>query len=176
MNRLVFIFYVCLSGCTAREKLYQITVDGVTSRSKTITEFSISQFKKDHLDESDIRPNEHNELMRYCCKLSVENKGKKMVFFGKDTPNYTWSLCKLDTSLAMVDSLSNLTVLQKLSRLKSRDSLKISINDENLKLPFVVQNGYVYQIFGLEKMEGSYYFCFNSEGKLIIQFVDKGPW
>ncbi len=40
-----------------------------------------------------------------------------------------------------------------------------------------IERGFVYQVFGLCDVEGSYYFCKDSVGdKLIIQYQDAGPW
>jgi len=44
-------------------------------------------------------------------------------------------------------------------------------------VPIIIEKGYVYQVFGLCDLEGSYYFCLDSTSqKLIVQYQDAGPW
>ena len=171
-----FLFLLILSGCQSPSGNYKITSEGVFSKKYTITQFSISQFILDHDNLEDIRPIDHTELMRYCCELLKETNGEKNVFFNSDNSQYRWSLCRLDTTLITNDSLNSLSLKDKLEYINQKDSLiTFNLNDD-FRLPFIIMPGYVYQIFGLPKLEGSYYFCLNSENKLLIQFADKGPW
>jgi len=45
-----------------------------------------------------------------------------------------------------------------------------------MTLPFIIKKGFVYQIFGLPDLDGSYYFRLDADDKLIVQFSDSGPW
>lgn len=170
-------FFIVLSGCQDSSSTYRIKIEGVYSQRGSITNFSISQFNIDHEQLDDIRPHSHIELMRYCCELRTSKNGSKHVLFSPmDTINYDWFLCKLDTSIVSNDSLNNLTFEEKLRYLHSRDRDQNIIRDNNLHLPFTIRKGYVYQIFGLRNLDGSYYFRLGPNNTLIVQFFDRGPW
>jgi hypothetical protein len=43
--------------------------------------------------------------------------------------------------------------------------------------PLEIEQGFVYQVFGLCDVDGSYYFCLDSlTNRLIVQYQDAGPW
>lgn len=173
---MIFFLGLCLVGCQQALDIYQIKIDGVFAKSTIITQFSVSEFKMDHADLTDIRPKEHTELMRYCCYLKNGAKGDNKVLFNMDNLNYRWSLCKLDTHIVESDSLNKLSFEEKLKYLNETDQYKNDKLVDGVTLPFQIRKGFVYQIFGLPNLEGSFYFLLNSNNKLIVQFVDKGPW
>jgi len=159
--------------------LYSIDKNGVASKSGcTIETMSISQFNRDHNNFNDIRPNNHNEVTRYCCWLNNNSKGSSKISFSMTNRHYSWFLCKPDESILENDSLNNLTVREKLEYIKRKELLepdnKNYLHQESL--PFKIKKGYVYQIFGLCDVEGSYYFCLDANNKLIVQYFDSGPW
>lgn len=176
----LFILLLCVvlfkTGCKYSSSSFQITTDGVFSKSRIITQFSISQYKIDSQNLEDIRPKDHKELMRYCCELKADSSGSKKVLFKNDNSRYRWSLCKLDTSIVESDSLNELTFRDKLIHLKERDKFEKYIPEDEMTLPFIIKKGFGYQIFGLPDLEGSYYFRLDSDDKLIVQFFDSGPW
>jgi len=172
----IFTCIVIVFGCGYTSNSYQIKKDGVFSKKSIITQFSISQFKMDHKILDDIRPNEHTELMRYCFELKDDRKGNKGVLFKTGGSNHRWTLCKLDTTIIANDSLNNLSFGEKLKYIKERDKLRTDSPSNDFPLPFAIQNGYVYQIFGLPNLKGSYYFCLDSDNKLLVQYEDGGPW
>jgi hypothetical protein len=163
-------------GCKYSSSFFQITKDGVFSNSRIITQFSISQYKIDSENLDNIRPNNHKELMRYCCVLKAYRSGSKKILFKSDNPRYRWSLCKLDTSIVANDSLNALTFEDKSRYLEERAKFEKHIPEEEMTLPFIIKKGFVYQIFGLPDLDGSYYFRLDSVDKLIVQFFDSGPW
>jgi hypothetical protein len=130
----------------------------------------------DHEDLSDIRPSTHVELMRYCCEIQMGGKGERTVFFKMNNTNYRWTLCKPDLSILTNDSLNHLTFKEKLAFVQKQDSTKHEISSIHRQLPFQVEKGYVYQIYGFPNLEGSYYFCLSSGNELVVQYVDAGPW
>ena len=178
MSFYVYLIAIVLlvGGCQSREKAYKISKEGVFSNHTIITQFSISQFPMDHLNTDDIRPHSHVETMRYCCELKKNQHGKTKIIFATNDSNYRWNLCKLDMSLIENDSLNNLSFEAKLQYLKERNRHRTYVPSDHFRLPFQVDKGYVYQIFGLPNLEGSYYFRLDSDDKLLVQFVDMGPW
>lgn len=174
--KLSFIFsFFLLSMCGSCKMVpnqFIITMNGVYSKKQKIIEFSISQFKIDGFDENGIRPKNHEELMRYCCKLKSSKHNIKNVLF-KDTANYFWERCKLDTSLV---SNSSLSLQQKIDLIKIKERKNPGLNLSNYKIPFQIEKGFVYQIFGLPNFEGSYYFYIDSSNKLKVQYQDGGPF
>lgn len=168
----LFSFFLLFMGvsCKKMPDQFTITENGVYSKKHKIIQFSISQFKKDGIDENDIRPKNHDELMRYCCKLKSSNYNIKAVLF-RDTTNYLWELCKLDTSLV---SNSTLSLQQKIDLVKLIEQKNFDLS--NYKIPFQIEKGFVYQIFGLPNFEGSYYFCTDNSNKLKVQYQDEGPF
>jgi hypothetical protein len=149
---------------------FMITEKGVNSKKRKIIQFSISQFKSDSFNDNDIRPKNHEELMRYCCKVKSSQSRIKNVLF-KDTTNYFWEFCKLDTSMV---SNSALSMQQKIDLIKIREHKNINLH--NYKIPFQIEKGFVYQIFGLPDFEGSYYFCIDNFNKLKVQCQDQGSF
>jgi len=139
---------------------------------------SISQLNLDHSNLNDIRPNAKNEVTRYCCWLNKNSKGSSSISFWKANSNYRWFLCKWDMSIIENDSLNNLTLQEKLDYTKRMEQIRLK--DKNFvhrdSFPFIIQKGYVYQVFGLCDVEGSFYFCLDSTDNLIVQYVDRGPW
>lgn len=173
---LLLCFAIFMTECKYSSNSFQITVDGVFSKSRIITQFSISQYKIDSENLDDIRPNNHTELMRYCCELKANRSGSKKIQFKSDNSKYRWSLCKLDTSIVVNDSLNALSFEDKLKHLKERNKFENHIPHDEMKLPFVIKKGFVYQIFGLPDLDGSYYFRLDSDDKLIVKFFDNGAW
>jgi len=174
---LVFV-YSCKLVLPPSER-YTITQKGI--RSKTgcqITNMSISKFRRDDESDSDIRPKDRNEITRYCCWLKNGRRGKRRISFLEADGNYSWYLCKLDMSILESDSLNSLTLTDKLAYSKKMELE--AIKDKNYvhrdSFPLIVQKGYVYQVFGLCDVDGSYYFCLDANGKLIVQYKDAGPW
>jgi len=173
---LLFCFAIFMTGCKYSSSSFQITKDGVLSKSRIITQFSISQYKIDSENLDDIRPNNHSELMRYCCELKNNRSGSKIILFKSDDSRYRWSLCKLDTSVVTNDSLNALTFEDKFRYFEERTKFEKRIPEKEMTLPFIIKKGFVYQIFGLPDLDGSYYFRLDSDDKLIVQFFDSGPW
>ena len=171
--KLLFIFFVfILASCKDLGNLYTITRYGVYSKYHKISHFSISQFKLEYLDKNDIRPKNHVELMRYCCDIKPSlNKLKKVLF--RDTSNYFWEYCKLDTSFVTNNSLS---FKQKIDLIKLHEQQNNDLDLIKYKLPFQIEKGFVYQIFGLPDLDGSFYFCIDSSNKFIVQYQDAGPF
>lgn len=172
---LLEVFFI-VAGCQDPAKSYSITIQGVFSKNAAIDHFSISQFKLDHQDLRDIRPKSHSELMRYCVDLKEKSLAQKIVLFDKSESDYQWTLCKLDTSLLANDSLSRLPFEEKLKYLNAREQSNKSSVNRTILFPFAVRKGYVYQIFGLPDIHGSYYFCLSADDKFLVQYVDQGPW
>ena len=174
------VYVICislvLSSCQYGLDRYTITPDGIYSKSGPIREFSITQYPIDHDGMEDIRPLSHFEVMRYCCELRPNRSPSKRVFFSSnDGRTYRWSLCKLDISIIANDSLNNLPFEEKL-KYADRKKADRSTIDQSVNLPFNIEQGYVYQIFGLKDLDGSYYFRLDSNNRLIVQFFDRGPW
>ena len=117
---LLLCFAIFMTGCKHSSSSFQITKDGVFSKSGIITQFSISQYKIDSENLGDVRPNNHTELMRYCCELKANRSGSKKILFKSDNSSYRWSLCKLDTSIVTNDSLNALTFEDKFRYLKEK--------------------------------------------------------
>ena len=166
------IFFLCnllivFNGCNSASQQYLITMNGIYSKEIGIQQFSISQFKAGKFDSTDIRPKDHTEIMRYCCSIRPGKTEKMSVLF-KDTLDYKWEYCKLDTSL--VDSNYNG------STVTSSTGNEIPNTNLSISLPFRIEKGYVYQIFGLTGVNGSFYFSLNNENELFIQFHDQGPF
>ena len=130
------------------------------------------------IDITDIRPNNRNEVTRYCCSLNKNSKSSKEILFSNLNKNYKWSLCELDLSIVENDSLNALSIEEKLEYTKRRELLESRVKDSVTKgsLPFTIQKGFVYHVFGLCNIEGSYYFCLDSTNKLLVQYQDGGPW
>lgn len=173
---LLLCFTIFMTGCKYSSSSFQITKDGVFSKSRIITQFSISQYKIESENLDDIRPNSHTELMRYCCELKANKSGSKKILFKSDNSRYRWSLCKLDTSIVTNDSLNALTFEDKSRYLEERTKFEKRIPKEEMALSFIIKKGFVYQIFGLPDLDGSYYFRLDSDDKLIVKFFDNGAW
>ena len=174
----ILFFFVACNVTLGPSERYIIDRTGIKSRTGCILEnISISQYKRDHDNLNDIRPININEVTRYCCSLNENSKGGDEIYFLKATPNYQWYLCKLNTNIVENDSLNNLPLQEKLQYIKRMELAMIS--DKNYihrdSFPFNIQQGYVYRVFGLCDIEGSYYFCLDGSNKLVIQYFDKGP-
>ena len=174
LRKFTFFLIVVLFGNCTKPRV-SIEVDRITTTNRPVDFFAISQFKRDHLDLIDIRPKKHIEVMRYCCEAKENRPRSKTVYFA-DTLNFRWSLCKLDTSYVTVETL-NETSLKKVIT-ETDIILKLPTNNQNayFKLPFSIDSGYVYQIFGLNDLNRSCYFCLDEEKNIVIQFFEKGPW
>lgn len=178
---LLFFILTCLN-CNyslALSERYTIDINGIKSRTGcTIENMSISQYSRDHNNLEDIRPNNINEITRYCCWLNKDAKGSDEVSFWKSNSNYRWYLCKLDMSILENDSLNALPLQEKLVYIKKMEMIKSNNKNHAQRdsFPFNIQKGYVYRVFGLCDIEGSYYFCLDSTNKLIVQYQDGGPW
>ncbi len=182
MKNLIF-FFIFLSqaySCSlAPPDRYEIDITGIKSRTEcTIENLSISQYYRDNNSLDDIRPNNRNEVTRYCCSLNKNSKSSKEILFSNLNKNYKWSLCELDLSIVENDSLNALSIEEKLEYTKRRELLESRVKDSVTKgsLPFTIQKGFVYHVFGLCNIEGSYYFCLDSTNKLLVQYQDGGPW
>ncbi|HEY6437643.1 MAG TPA: hypothetical protein VIY47_13710 [Ignavibacteriaceae bacterium] len=180
-NTIIFFILLCLSCNHSLPPSERFTVDinGVTSRTGCVIEtMSISQYNVDHNNLNDIRPNNRNEITRYCCWLKNDSKGSTKISFLNASPNYRWYLCKLDMSILENDSLNGLSEQEKLAYIKREEI--IALRDKNYvhrdSFPFIIQRGYVYHMFGLCNIEGSYYFRLDATNKLIVQYQDGGPW
>ena len=105
-------------------------------------------------------------------------KGSNKISFLKPNPNYRWYLCKLDLHIVENDSLQNLTLEQKLNYVEMMDKVTLSDSEyvHRRSFPLSIEHGYVYHIFGLCDVEGSYYVCLEASGELIIQYFDRGAW
>lgn len=169
-----FFLIILIVHCGDKGNSTRVTVDGVYSFHQ-ITQFSISKFKRNNESLTDIRPENHEEIMRFCCDLKDKHKPATFVFFNMSDTNYSWHLCKLNTSLIENDSLRSLSFEEKLKFLQT-DTTYNKTPFVKQQLPFVIETGYVYQLFGIRDLNGSLYFCLNNSGKLLVQFVDKGPW
>lgn len=174
---ILYFFLACNDTLSPPER-YIIDRTGIKSRTGCILEnISISQYNLDHDNFKDIRPINRNEVTRYCCSLNENSKGSDEISFLKATSNYRWYLCKLNTNIVENDSLNNLPLQEKLEYIKRMELATIS--DKNYvhrdSFPFNIQQGYVYRVFGLCDIEGSYYFCLDSLNKLVIQYFDRGP-
>lgn len=170
------IISLVLCGCYYGQDRYVLTAEGVYSKSAPIRQFSITQYPIDHDGMDDIRPMSHVEVMRYCCELRPNrNPSRRVLFSSADGRNYRWSLCKLDTSIISNDSLNSLSFEEKL-KYADRKKADRSPIDQRFNLPFNVKRGYVYQIFGLKNLNGSFYFRLDSNNRLVVQFFDNGPW
>lgn len=154
---------------------YEISTDSVSHSFRKIEHFSISQYHRDNENLEDVRPNDRTELTRYCCELKQDGIAMNTVFFD-DTINYLWRLCKLDTSIVVNDSLNSLTLSQKLDYVEKMEEYDRLYNPTRFGTPFKIENGFVYKIFGLPRLAGSYYFYIDSLGKLIVQYHNEGPW
>lgn len=182
MKNLIFAFCFLLIDCRfvlPEHKRYTIDKSGIKSRTGCMIEnMSISQYNRDTSYTSDIRPKDRNEVTRYCCWLNKDYKGSNYISFSKPTLSYRWYLCKPDMSILENDSLNSLTLKEKLAYLEEKE--KRALVDKNYlhkdSFPFIIQKEYVYKVFGLCNVEGSYYFCLDSNNKLIVQYQDRGPW
>lgn len=168
------IFCIVLSGCFTKDN-YSIERVGLSSKNSGVESFSISQFKSDSQSKEDIRPVNHTEVMRFCCEVKKGKKALRRVLFS-DTSNYRWSLCLLDTSIVTNDSLNKLSDEEKRRYIKEQNIANGLKGKSDFQIPFVIQRGYVYQLFGLDNLDGSFYFRLSDQGDLKVQFFESGPW
>lgn len=168
------LLFVMLFGCSTKDN-YSIERFGLSSKYGEIVSFSISQFKSDSESLEDIRPINHTEVMRYCCEVKKSKNASSHVFFS-DTSNYNWSLCLLDTSIVTNDSLNNLSDGEKLKYIQMQNIKNSFVGASDYRIPFIVQKGYIYQLFGLNDLEGSFYFRLSDKGDFEVQFYESGPW
>lgn len=172
---LVLCFGIIIFGCKSSLNPVKITKEGIFFDDRVINQFSISQFKDDSKSLSDIRPNNHTEVMRYCCELKAGGKGNNKVLFKDDNSMYRWRLCLLDTSNVKHNGVNPTAFTDSSKVLEEINKFKEHVGKEII-LPFTIEKGYVYQLFGIPDIEGSYYFRIKADGELIVQFFDNGPW
>lgn len=172
INQLLLSLLIC--GCSIIDAhwgtKYEITHEYIKGKIK-IDGFSIAELEVSKISDEGL-PIYEKEVIRYCCESKGE-KLKKKIYFNKKNDGYKWSLCTPSFKYVEVDSLKNLTLEEKLDRIRKDGSGKPIYYDV---MPFQFQTGKWYHLFGLEGIEGSYFLYYNKQNEFIVKYFDGGPF
>jgi hypothetical protein len=172
INQLFIFLLIC--GCNIIDShtgtKYEINNEYIKGKIK-IDGFSIAEIKVTSINKNGL-PIKEKEVNRYCCELK-DGKLKKKIYFDKKNEGYKWFLCTPSFKYMEVDSLKDLTLEDKLARIKKDGSGKTIYYDTK---PFEFKKGKWYHLFGLEGIEGSYFLYVNDDGTINVKYFDGGPF
>ncbi len=170
----VFLALVTFSCKTfiAKENRYDINLTGICSRTfcKMETMFIYVYPKDSILNEKDIRPTNRKEINTIKCEIKNGMSASSCISFASKQSNYNWYY--LDFGILENDSLNALSEKEKLKYVADRERKNFKDSSYKKPFPFVVEQRYVYEVAGLCSVNGSYFFCLNSENKIIKQFQE----
>ena len=160
----IFLFFVfsLIYGCNNQK--YQINKNGIKGVSLN-DGFTIAELKDGKSSE---------EVLRVCCEPVSHTELKRQLYFKKKNVGYHWNFCTLDLRFVENDSLKNLSLEEKLEILRREGHIGSPEHFDTIPINFKV--GTWYHIFGLEDIEGSFYFYVEKDGAFKVEYFDGGPW
>ena len=164
------VITIVLSACGESEKVnkgpYDLSEAEITSK-KSIERLTVAQIDVSEISPEGI-PVRFREHARFCCEVKPNSSAKKRIDLKSENEAYRWFLCNLNTRFAEDDSLKNLSIKEKLAIV---DVGEVKYLD---KLPFDLNSGEWFQVFGLADVDGAYYVRMDENEGFVVKYYEGG--
>ena len=168
------VLIVANNNCTeSNSNKHDITYEFI-SGEKGIFSFSIAKLDVQQLNNLGF-PGTFTETDRVTCRLENGTKAKK-IFFHKENAGYVWYKSSPNYDFENNDSLNKLSTSEILEFLKKEGVLKNAHKNRYLTIPFELESGNWYHLFGLNDIEGSYFIYVNKDRTFKTYYFDGGPY